>query len=187
MRRGRGQWSLPDGRDPIVRAVELGGYRATSPRVHPTHDLVEQAYRAGRYHEARSPQPFYAAATEEGVWAEVEKHATAPVASVRMTHVRVSANLLDALSRDGLAALAITRRDLTRKGTRRCIELAQLAREVGSQGLLVPSAALSGGTNVVIWRGEVPHTVEIISSEIVHRDGGGGPYQTRRCRLSRWR
>jgi RES domain-containing protein len=161
-------------REPIIRSIDFGGYRATSPGLHPTDDLQLESYRAGRYHRARSPQPFYAAKTEEGAWAEVDKNATSHVANVRLTLVQVSADVLDAASFEGLAALDLRRRHLVRKDTRLCLELADLAREIGSDGLLVPGAA-AAGTNIVIWHDQVASTVEIVSSEIVSRNGARRP------------
>jgi RES domain-containing protein len=63
--------------------------------------------------------------------------------------------------------LGLHRDDLIRDDNADCLELADLAHRLECDGLLVPSAAVVGETNVVIWRHAVPRVVRVMGWKIV--------------------
>jgi RES domain-containing protein len=160
----RGRFAVGTSEAKIDR-VDMECHRVTGPSIVAT-DLAAVSARSGRYHLAGWPQPLYASALRETALAEIERHASSPISGARVTIMAIEARLLDAYTPKGLTALGLRRRELVRRDHRRCIELSELARAVGSQGLLVPSAAAAGEANVVIWREDVASATRILRWEI---------------------
>lgn len=128
---------------------------------HPLH-LARILRAEGRWNDPRRFGALYLCTGREGAVAEYRKAVERGeigeahhLASVRVNGVRPVADLLATPS--GLPE--IDRAMLTDDGPaamRYCRQLARAARRAGYGGLLVPSAALEGATNLVIYLDVVP-------------------------------
>jgi len=148
-------------------AIDEEGFRATGVETDAT-DLPEFSKWGARYDLPNGPRNFYVALQERVASAELEGRVGERLVQYRLTRVRIQAQVLDAYSPEGLLGLGLRRDDLVARDNAVCLELAELARSLPAcQGLLVPSAAVAGSANVVIWREAVPETVRVISWMIV--------------------
>lgn len=155
--------------EPKFLDIKVTCYRVTGVGV-AADALPASSPRGGRYHRIGEPQPFYGSLERPVAFAEVERHSPSPISHARLTQARVRAHVLDAFTPAGLVALGLHRRHLVRPANiRDCLIVAALAHELGTQGLLVPSAIDSSVANVVIWREAVNSRVEIDNWRIVTR------------------
>ena len=109
----------------------------------------------GRYHRSGEPWPLYASLEPATAWAEWQAATRGAVSPAderrRLWRLDVDRLAVIDLRRPGLAEeLGISQRQLT--GPRsRAQGLAARARELGADGLIVPSAARDGAWNLVVF------------------------------------
>lgn len=109
----------------------------------------------GRYHRPGEPWPLYASLEPATVWAEWEAATRGAIDPAderrRLWSIDVQGLTVVDLRRPGVAEeLGVSDRQLT--GPRsRAHGLAARARELGAQGMLVPSAARAGAWNLVVF------------------------------------
>jgi RES domain-containing protein len=149
-----------------VHATDEHCFRATGTGTDAL-TLSESNMAGSRYDRPGASQSFYACRGRHVVPIELERRAGVPVAHFRLTLARVKATLLDAHSREALMRLGLRRDDLVQPDNSICLELADVGRAAGCDGLLVPSVAVDGEVVVVIWREAVPDAVSIVSWTIV--------------------
>lgn len=110
---------------------------------------------SGRYHRAREPWPLYSSLAPATAWAEwraATGGALDPAAERRrLWRVDVTElPVLDLRRAETRAALGVEVGELI--GPReRCQEVASRARQLGADGLIVPSAAHAGAWNLVVF------------------------------------
>jgi RES domain-containing protein len=156
-----------EGDDARVVATDEHCFRATGIATAAT-SLAPVSKRGARYDRRNSSESFCATRAQETLRDELERGTDGiRVAHFRVSLVRVKAALLDAYTREGLLRLGLRHDDLTAPDNTKCLELADVAREIGCAGLIVPSAAVPAATNIVIWREAVPDAVDVISWTIV--------------------
>jgi RES domain-containing protein len=108
-----------------------------------------------RYHRAGDSWPLYASLDADTAWAEwrgATRGAIDPTTETRrMWRLDVrDLRVIDLRSADVRAALGVGTDDLV-GGRRACHALARRARDLGADGLIVPSAARDGGWNLVVF------------------------------------
>jgi RES domain-containing protein len=119
--------------------------------------MASPAGGPGRYHRVGDPGAWYASTTERGAWAELFRHHTSNelspfevrrrIGRMRVEHLRVL-DLTDPRVRE---ALAVTDEDLTSDDLTRCQALGEATRAAGLEGVLAPSAALTGEVILVVF------------------------------------
>ncbi len=121
--------------------------------------IPEIATNDARSHRRGGSGAWYGTDGEEAMIAEVRRHFSIEgmdpaliVRQVGTVRVRLGSilNLVDPNNRD---AIGVSNLDLTSESYEPTQLIADWARETGYRGLLVPSAALHGATNVVVFAG----------------------------------
>lgn len=131
-------------------------WRQVSPQRH-ILDLLDPAPYPGRYHRQSDPGTWYSSLTEHGAWAEHIRHH--PAGGVSPMEVRrrigraraVDLVVLDLTDAKVRKQLGTRKQHLIGKDWTTCQRLASLARAAGLDGILAPSAALPGQTNLVVF------------------------------------
>jgi RES domain-containing protein len=139
-------------------------YRQTSPR-RAALDLAQPAPAAGRYHRRGGQSPVYASSSAEASWGELFRHTEPGISPFetkrRMSELQVTGlRVLDITDPSVQAALGISQRKLVGNRRGSCQQVAAFAHlwpEI--DGLLAPSAAMSGMTTLVIF----PQGLEYVS------------------------
>jgi RES domain-containing protein len=158
-------------------------WRQTRP-LNDLKDVADPATYDGRYHRVGDPGTWYAALSPDGAWAEHYRHwthADIDPYEVRRRFGRARVRdlrLLDLTSGDVRNALGVDEAALVGDDRKECQDLGARARAAGFDGLLVPSAALAGATNLVVFAHAL-HKVHVEASEVVApptdpRTGSGG-------------
>lgn len=125
----------------------------------------------GRYNKVGDPGVWYSSSTERGAWAELFRHwetdeispfeVKRRVGRAKVTDISVL-DLTDARVRD---QLGVTVEELVSDDLTRCQELAAEARELGFEGILIPSAALDGEVTLAVFASAI-HKVEAEHSRV---------------------
>ena len=135
----------------------------------PTRRLVDVASPAagpGRYHRVGEPGAWCASTTELGAWAELLRHHTSSELSPFEIRRRIGCaqveglRVLDVSDPQVRDALALAEADLTSDDLAPCQELGEAARAAGFEGILAPSAALTGETILVVFPSSIAKVTE---------------------------
>ncbi len=119
----------------------------------------EPAPHPGRYHRVGDPWPIYASLDEATLWAEWARAtggAVAPVDDPRwVCDLELDLEVLDLRLAGTRRALSVSVPQLTApwspaQPNQACLHVAAVARELGLDGFVAPSAARRGGWNVAI-------------------------------------
>jgi RES domain-containing protein len=154
---------MDERRDRYLRRIEqveprrLTGtcWRQTAPR-YPLSSLPP-AGTGGRYDREGGPPVLYASQTRRGAWAELYRHHAGSDVDVSLIRRRFGAvhiaglRVLDLADPDVRAAVGVCDDDLLTDDYTLCHDLADAARAAGLDGLRVPSGALPGTSNIVVF------------------------------------
>lgn len=147
---------------PPHRVLSGTYYRQTDARV-AVLATYEDARSGGRYHAKGSESPVYASSNPDAAWGELFRHVEDGVSPFevkrRMNRLQVTdLVVLDLTDPDIRTALGVSERDLTSNALKTCRRLARFARRWSDfDGILAPSAAVSGMETLVIFRRGLPH------------------------------
>ena len=126
--------------------------RQTGP-AHPAFPPAVPAPAPARYHDRGDPWPLYAALDEATLWREwrAANPVATPAERRRLWTLEVAAlRVLDLRDGKVVRALGVDLADLV--GPRQAARpLADRARALGAEGMVVPSAAHPGGWNLVVF------------------------------------
>jgi len=129
--------------------------------------LHKAAPWGSRYHGLGEPQPLYTSLTRAAAKREHERvleryGASTAGAKVALFELKFSGRVLNVVDEDGQRRLQVTKDELVDDDVELCNEIARFARSLGVDGILVPSAARLGATNLVVIYESVPRTVQLI-------------------------
>ncbi len=158
--------------------------RQTAVHVPACTPPTEPAPHPGRYHRTGDPWPLYAALDEATLWAEWTRAtggAIVPADDPRwVCDLELDLEVLDLRSAGTRRALSVSMSQLTGRWSpdrpnEACLRVAAVARELGVDGFVVPSAARRGGWNVAVLPGAFER-VRVVRRhrEIPHRNTLGG-------------
>ena len=134
-------------------------WRQTALRVPGCLPPVQPAPHAGRYHRVGDPWPLYASLERETMWLEwafATDGAVRPEDDPRWVCILdLDLSVLDLRDAATRRALRVTESQLTGRWTpdapnRATLRVMRVARELGVDGVVVPSAARAGGWNVAV-------------------------------------
>jgi RES domain-containing protein len=110
----------------------------------------------GRYHRAGDPWPVYASLEPATAWAEWRSSSGGAIDPARerrrLWRIEVSDLAVLDLRRDDAAAALEIERDALRGPREIAQPVAERARRLGADGMIVPSAADPDGWNLVVFR-----------------------------------
>lgn len=139
------------------RRAPAGRYWHQGPTRHPFASCRAISTTSGRYHRAGEPGVWYASSREQAAWAELFRHfvdegidpfeVRRTVGSARCDALKV----LDLTNPALLEQLGLHEDDLIGDDYEACQEIAAVARDVGFDGVLSPSAALPGQRTLVVF------------------------------------
>lgn len=119
----------------------------------------QSAPHAGRFHQPGDPWPLYASLDRDTMWAEW-RHATDGAVDPRDDErwacaIDLDLRVLDFRDATTRRALRVSERQLTAgwapdAPNRHALRVMRAARELGVDGIVVPSAAREGGWNVAV-------------------------------------
>jgi RES domain-containing protein len=134
-------------------------WRQTALRVPACLPPVQPAPHPGRYHAAGDPWPLYAALDRDTMWDEWRRATDAAIAPTDderwVCTLDVDLAVLDLRDAATRSALGVTLDELVgpwspERPNRAARRVARAARELGVDGLVVPSAARAGGWNLAV-------------------------------------
>jgi RES domain-containing protein len=161
---------LPDERDlrPLLETIKRISFRTTSPDRNPLA-LLKVCPWAGRYHPLLSPQALYTSLKKQTSIRELEHHGMGSMtgAEVRQAELEFAGRVLNVADLDGQEGLHITTDDLVDDDVALCHDVARFAKSLEVDGILVPSAAYTGNTNLVVLYESVSDTVRLLKSTLI--------------------
>jgi RES domain-containing protein len=157
--------------DPVLTiCVEQVSFRATRLGHNPLL-LQEACAWQGRYHAYGDPQPLYASLDKQTAEAELgrtlERYGVRSAdATVEICELTFSGRALDIADENGQSGLRLVRDDLIADDVELCRDIARLARSLGVDGIICPSAARLEGTNLIVLHESVATTVKPVRVEV---------------------
>jgi hypothetical protein len=152
---------------PLLEDIDgLDCFRAASPYHNPLV-LHEVAPWGSRYHGLGEPQVLYTALAQPDAKLEHERvlkrHSVSTAnITVVLFSMKFSGRVLNIADKDGQQRLQISTDELVDDDVELCNEVARFARTLEVDGILVPSAARLGATNLVVMHDSVPRTVRLV-------------------------
>jgi hypothetical protein len=161
---------LLDDKDRPSRVLEMRGlpfFRACAPN-RPALDL-RQCMPGARYTEAEAAQDLYGTLDKTILLHEIARMVGRfPTGDrLRISDLTFSGKALSVSTQDDCQRLHIVKDDLVSDDYSLCHALSQYARTLAVDALLVPSAAVADGVNIVVFREAVSNTVTEHKWEII--------------------